>query len=79
MKDTITELFEDHCIGVALILLLFGIALTLGISFGFYTLAIWLASMCFGFAFKWVYVFGLWVGVLILKSIFKVRKIKVED
>lgn len=78
MKDIIVNLFEENSAGVAIILTILIVVLAIGGQFGFYTLAILLASKCFGFVFKWVYVFGLWVGVLILQSIFKVKEVKVK-
>lgn len=78
MRDTINNLFDDHSVGVAVILCLLYFAVILAFSFGFYTLAIWLASKCFGFTFKWIYVFGLWMAVAILKTIFKPRNAEVD-
>ena len=78
MKDIIVNLFEEHSTGVAIILTIFVVILAIGGRFGLYALAIWLASKCFGFVFKWVYVFGLWIGVIILQSIFKVTEVKVK-
>lgn len=78
MRNTIDNLFDNHSVGVAVILFLLYIAVIFAFSFGFYTLAIWLASKCFGFAFKWIYVFGLWMAVAILKTIFKTRNTEVD-
>jgi hypothetical protein len=76
MFSELKEKFEDYGVGTVgtIILVLITFALYLGIIFGFYTLVIYVFSLAFGFAFKWIYVLALWLGVEVLKRVFNSNK-----
>ena len=79
MLDTIKGFFEDHEVGVALVMTLFFVILGVAIVIGWYSLAVYVASKIFAFEFKWIYVLGAWIGVRILQSIFKTKTVKIKE
>ena len=79
MLDTIKGFFEDHEIGVALVITFFFVITSIAIIIGWYSLAVYVASKIFAFEFKWIYVLGAWMGVKILGGIFKPTTVKIKE
>lgn len=79
MLDTIKGYFEDHEVGVALVMTFFFVIVSVAIIIGWYSLAVYVASKIFAFEFKWIYVLGAWIGVKILSSIFKPTTVKIKE
>ena len=79
MLDTIKGFFEDHEVGVALLLTFFTIIFAIAFAIGWYSLAVYVASKIFAFEFKWIYVLGAWIGVKILSGIFKPTTVKIKE
>lgn len=57
-------------IATAILVIIVGIALNFLIYFLLSALGIWVASLCFNFAFKWIYAVGASIVLMILSSIF---------
>lgn len=79
MLDTIKGFFEDHEVGVALVMTFFAIIFAIAFAIGWYSLAVYVASKIFAFEFKWIYVLGAWMGVKILSGIFKPTTVKIKE
>lgn len=79
MFDSIKGFFEDHEVGVALVMTFFFIIASVAFTVGWYSLAVYVASEIFAFEFKWIYVLGAWMGVKILSGIFKPTTIKIKE
>lgn len=57
-------------IALSILLIIAAIALNFLFYFSLSALCIWVASLCFGFTFKWIYAVGASIALMILSSLF---------
>ena len=71
--------FENYDGVAAVAIVIATVLFMLLIAFGWWALAVYVASCIFGFAFKWIYVLGAWMAYHILRGIFKTEKVKDKE
>ena len=70
LKMKISASSAPAYIAKTILVIIAAIALHFLLYFSLSALCIWVASLCFGFAFKWIYAVGAGIALMILSSLF---------